>query len=393
MSLSGHIQSMPVAGAGTREAVPPLPGHHVYSLRPAHARGRGGSVPLDPVVACTLALGALHWRKHTGPMRLYADSEFAAFIHSLDLGWIYDAGIDTAVLNTMPDSIRYDTFWVAPKIFAYRAAALPAAFLDVDLVVWKAVVNWAEFDVTFLHREFTERADGTGYAVPSGYNRPAYPWDGEEFNSGFFILNNDDIRKEFTTEATRFMTGNPGDDPFNHACFAEQYLLAQCAKARSARTLSLLSAPPHDESVVTHLWGDKQKLREQPVRAWALVNRYTAALKRDFPDHAPGLGRLFAWALSTSESAARTAQNQRRKSPEMLRAAGSAMRGGSRAAPTGEFAFPRRRGSSAGAASGNPQFARRKRPADLGTAVNFSRHPRVAATPEAPNRPAKMRSA
>ena len=297
----------------------PLPGHHVYSLRPAHARGRGGSEPLDPVVACTLALGALHWRKHSGPMRLYADSEFAAFIDSLGLSWIYDAGIETAVLDAMPDCIRYDTFWVAPKIFAYRAAALPAAFLDVDLVVWKPVADWAEFDVNFLHREFSERGDGRDCAVPSGYNRPAYPWDGEEFNLGFLVLNNEDIREESTTQAIRFMSGNPGSDPFNHACFAEQYLLAQCSKARGAKVKALLPGPPHDESVATHLWGDKQKLREEPVRAWALVNRYIARLKQDFPEHISGLDRLFVCASSAAEAAARQAPSSRRNAPELLR--------------------------------------------------------------------------
>ncbi len=296
-----------------------LPGHHVYSLRPARARGRAGLEPLDPVVACTLALGALHWRKHSGPMRLYADSEFAAFIDSLGLSWIYDAGIDTAVLDAMPDCIRYDTFWVAPKVFAYRAAALPAAFLDVDLVVWKPVADWAEFDVTFLHREFNERGDGRNYAIPSGYNRPAYPWDGEEFNLGFLVFNNEKIREESTTQAIRFMSGNPGDDPFNHACFAEQYLLAQCSKARSARVRALLPGPPHDESVATHLWGDKQKLREEPVRAWALVNRYIERLKQDFPEHISGLNRLFTWASSAAKAAARRAQSNRRNAPELLR--------------------------------------------------------------------------
>ena len=296
-----------------------LTGHHVYSLRPAHARGRHGSAPLDPVVACTLALGGLHWRRHSGPMRLYADSQFAAFIHALGLGWLYDAGIDTAVLDSMPDSIRQDTFWVAAKVFAYGAAPLPAAFLDVDLVAWQPPVNWQDFDLTFLHREFTGRADGAGYSFPPGYRRPEYPWDGEEFNLGFLILNNRVLRDEFFAESVRYMTNNPGDDPFNHACFAEQYILAQCAKARGAKANALLSAPPHDESVVTHLWGEKQKLREQPVRAWALVNRYITRLKQDFPQHASGLNGMFAWALSTAERTARGTQNRHRITPELLR--------------------------------------------------------------------------
>lgn len=297
----------------------PIIGHHVYSLRPAHARGRSGCAPLDPVVACTLALGALQWRRHSGPMRLYADSEFAAFIHGLGLSWLYDAGIDTTVLDSMPNSIRQDTFWVAAKVFAYGAAALPAAFLDVDLIVWKRVSSWENFDVTFLHREFNGRADGRGYIFPPGYKRPAYPWDGEEFNLGFVILNNDILRKEFVGESMRFMSGNPGSDPFNHACFAEQYLLAQCAKARSAKMYALLPGPPHDESLTTHIWGDKQKLREEPVRAWALVNRYIARLKQDFPEHTSALGELFAWASSAAETAARRAHNNRRNAPELLR--------------------------------------------------------------------------
>jgi hypothetical protein len=140
--------------------MPDLNGLHVYSFLPAHARGVA-SPGIDPAVGCTLVLGALQWRRLHGPMRLYADREFATLIHELRLEWLYDGGIDTEVLASMPDTIRYDTFWMAPKIFAYGAARLPAAFLDVDLVVWRQIPDWQAYGLTVLHPEFNGRGGAT----------------------------------------------------------------------------------------------------------------------------------------------------------------------------------------------------------------------------------------
>lgn len=291
-------------------------GCHVYSTKPARARGQTPESPLSPAEVCTMALSALEWRKHNGPMRLYADSQFASFVAKTGLEWIYDAGINTTVLGTLPEDIRYDTFWAAPKIFAYAAAELPAAFLDVDLILWGKVPDCAGQDVLYLHPEANSRGDGRDYILPPGHRLPPYPWDGEEFNLGFVVLNNESLRQEFVTEAAGFMRGNEAQEPWKHMCFAEQYLLAQCAKARKAKTRALLNGPPGDESVVTHLWGVKRKFRENPIRGRAWMNRCLERLETEFPPYRPQLRPLARWAEEAAESQLEQAGI---RGPELLR--------------------------------------------------------------------------
>ena len=103
-------------------------GCHVYSTKPAQARGQNPESPLSPAEICTMVLSALEWRKHNGPIRLYADHPFASFIAKTGLVWIYDAGIDTAVLETLPENIRYDTFWAAPRYLPMRRRSFRPRF-------------------------------------------------------------------------------------------------------------------------------------------------------------------------------------------------------------------------------------------------------------------------
>lgn len=235
-------------------------------------------------------------------MKLYADAAFAKFIADRGLAWLYDGGIDTQTLQKLPDNIDYKVFWAAAKIFAYEQTPAPAAFIDVDAILWNPLPDWSQCDLMFLHTERVNRNDPRRLNTPPDYQTPGYPWDGEEFNTAFVLFNDDDLRREYTAEAIRFMAGNPATgEHWQHICFAEQSLLAQCAKHRKARFKPLLSAPPTDERIVTHLWGTKQKLRENPVRARAYVNRCISRLESDFPSCLPQLRPLIDWARSEAE--------------------------------------------------------------------------------------------
>ena len=171
----------------------------------------------------------------------------------------------------------------------------------MDLIIWGRIPDCSGQDILFLHREANCRGDGRDYILPPGHRLPAYPWDGEEFNLGFVVLNNESLRREFVTQSIGFMRDNTAREPYKHMCFAEQYLLAQCAKSRKARTRALLNGPPGDESVVTHLWGVKRKFRENPVRGRAWMNRCRERLEIDFPPYRSQLNPLFRWAEAASE--------------------------------------------------------------------------------------------
>ena len=111
-------------------------GIHIWSTAPG-SKKRGGR-PYEPAyfeLVC-LALSALMWRRYNGSIKFYTDSESYAWFAGHDLLDIWDAGVDTDVLDAIPSSINQEIFWAASKLFALRAESAPVAMVDTDLIIW-----------------------------------------------------------------------------------------------------------------------------------------------------------------------------------------------------------------------------------------------------------------
>ena len=234
-----------------------------------------------------MVLSALLWRKNCGSIKLYSDNIFSSFIEKNGLTELWDGGIDTSILEGIPRSINQTVFWAAAKLFALKDAEAPVAMVDNDLFFWKDISGTVTAkDITVLHRE-----DLWGcyvpkelLGIPEGYSfDPEWDWNERPCNTAFAYFPHNEFKNIYTTEAIRFMTGNSGKDaqPSSQMVFAEQRILAMCAKQNHVNIKTIIDDPYDDKNdCFTHLWGAKTRARNNKKD----MNRLLSAIMNKIKD-------------------------------------------------------------------------------------------------------------
>lgn len=260
-----------------------LKGIHILSTAPSRARGH--SYHPSCLEVSSMVLSALLWRKNCGAIKLYTDSVLYDFLLGNGLTDIWDGGIDTNILETIPPSINQNVFWAAAKLFALRDAEAPVAMVDGDLFFWRDVCQDIDLEcVTVLHREdfFECYVPKDLLGIPSGYNYDErWDWKQYPYNTAFAYFPQNEFKNTYTEEAIRFMTGNLGEDakPSSQMVFAEQRILPMCAKCHNIHIKTLINDPFDDTNTLfTHLWGAKGRARKNKKDMNQLISAIKAKI-------------------------------------------------------------------------------------------------------------------
>ena len=252
-------------------------GIHIWSTAPGEKKRAGR--PYEPAyfeLVC-LALSALMWRKLNGPIKFYADTVAFTWFQSHDLLDIWDGGVDTETLDSIPPSINQEIFWAGSKLFALRAEPAPVAMVDIDLIIWKPLKGLSAMPLTVLHRE-----DINDCYVPMEFlkTRPGYQfdpqwnWTVKPCNTAFAYFGDEDFKKRYVDNAIDFMTDNSvyPMEMVSQMVFAEQRMLAMEARKEGIPIRTLIRDPfQEDNAVFTHLWGAKGIARSNPEQCERLV--------------------------------------------------------------------------------------------------------------------------
>lgn len=265
----------------------------VHAFRPAE-RPCLGEAMLPRFELVTIALSALSWRAHNGPIRLFTDSRGADSLEAAGLLALWDAGVDASTLEARSRDIDPVAFWAAPKVLALSVVPSPCALLDTDLIVWRPVGEGiVEAELVVAHREPLDPSVYVAREVlgtPPGYGFPTeWDWNEPACNTAFVYMANEELRITYTREALRFMRGNAHRDfgCLTQMVFAEQRLLAMCARALGVEVGVLLGGPQHtwdEQDLVTHLWGHKSLLRADARREEAYCRAALARIGELHPD-------------------------------------------------------------------------------------------------------------
>jgi hypothetical protein len=106
-------------------------------------------------------------------------------------------------------------------------------------------------------------------------------------------LRNQEFKDYYTKEVFRFIDNNLIDtsgknlDYFTHMTFAEQRLIAMCARKKGKQVKHLLEQN-HDEwcnqDLVTHVWGYKHNIRHDENKKFEFCIRCILRIIKDFPE-------------------------------------------------------------------------------------------------------------
>lgn len=218
----------------------------------------------------TMIISALLWQKYNGTIKLYTDNLGYEFIREHDLLTLWDAGIDTEVLenNTYPIDPRI--FWAAGKLIALEAQPAPCIMLDTDLIVLHSIRE--QLDQATILALHSEALEPDVYLHPSLLKQPKdfkfpeyYNWTAVPSNTAFLYIREDTFKKFYLNESKQFMFHNT-DKPkefVSQMVFAEQRMLSICAAQKGLPVNYLITDPfSVSNQDVIHLWGFKRLLRQ-----------------------------------------------------------------------------------------------------------------------------------
>jgi hypothetical protein len=275
---------------------------HSLWTKPYLKRTGRESFSMSDFEMLTMILSALKWRQYNGPIKMITDDIGFYYLQTLGLLDLWDV-MDGTTLNQIDDSIDPQTFWAAGKLFALRSMEQPCVMLDTDFIAWSQLNSEIkETHCAVIHNESLHEAypdwhtfqiDSTFYIDPS--------WDKKTLpvNTAFAWFGVDEFRKLYTEMAIQFMRAAvQPNNPITYMVFAEQRLLAVLAQ-QCGIDLHIMDTLKNlfdsKQRMFTHLWGHKEKLRQNRALRRAFVKRISNRIVNDFPSESERLQRLLSF--------------------------------------------------------------------------------------------------
>ncbi len=263
---------------------------HVNWTKPSAVRHPSAQYRIDDFDILSTILSALLWRRLNGPIKLYTDTTGYSYYDSLGLLPLWDAGIDTGVLDHIPDDIPADIFWAGAKLFAIKDQSGPFVMMDTDLMVWDNIQSRISgHDLMAYHTEslFYQSSCYIDYKYlkkrPDYKPNSKWDWNQDPYNTALTYYHNDAFVRYYTDKAIDFMRGNTERplEMVSQMVFAEQRIFAMCAKFKNIPVDTFLSSPFENNPAFTHIWGGKDEARNNPTAS----NRLCATLARAIVGH------------------------------------------------------------------------------------------------------------
>jgi hypothetical protein len=266
-------------------------GMHINSTAPFAMKHQGAAYCIENFELLSTILSALSWRKTNGSIKLYTDNRGHDYYASMGLLDLWDGGVDTSVIERIPESVNQHIFWAAAKIFALQNEAVPVALMDTDLIVWESLEaelaskafavlhREALMESIYIHGDYLKRREG--YAFD-----PEWDWTTLPCNMAFAYFSDANFKKYYTDCAIDFMTGN-GEYPMemvSQMVFAEQRIVAMCAKKMNIPIHPFLDHPfQRDNNRFSHIWGGKDIARRDNRQRQMLCTALLRKIKERFP--------------------------------------------------------------------------------------------------------------
>ena len=236
----------------------------------------------------TLILSVCVWQRYNGKALLIADKPALDYFQGKGLLSLFEGGVSELKVD---DDIDTTVYWAGGKLYALKAIDRPMCMVDLDLIVWKSMEEYAkDADILVIHRE--EITDEI-YPDPLAFEyKDGYELSGDldksvlPCNTAMLYFNDIDFIHEYANEAIRFMKGTaPSSDNLNRMVFAEQRMISMMAAKRGKNIKSIfpLASDIGLQDMFTHLWGHKNVLKynyEERVRfCKKVINR----LRYEYP--------------------------------------------------------------------------------------------------------------
>ncbi len=235
----------------------------------------------------TMMLSALEWRKYNGSIKMYTDLTGKAYYERLGISHIWDLGIET-ILENIENEIDPFLFWAAGKLYSLEKVKTPCIMLDTDFIVWNKLCMDKK-GIYAVHRENLESGAYIGkesFDMKENYIFDK-EWDWNELpcNTAFLYIQDMNFKDYYVKKSIEFMKNClNGKDTITNMVFAEQRLLAMCAKQKNVNINSLMEFNNINQQNFTHLWGYKKELKNNISKRKDFCIQCIKRILYDFPE-------------------------------------------------------------------------------------------------------------
>ena len=263
---------------------------------PFFAKYPHGKYEVEDFELLTTIISALKWQELNGDIEMITDKKGARYYSELGLTDLWNKGIDES-LEEIDTSIDGSTFWAAGKLYALSKQKMPCVMLDTDFIIWEDLnEELKKHDVTVIHKETLSPdvyPDGNCFVMNEHYTYPVkWDWTQLPCNTAFTFFNDIAFKDYYVSEALRFMKAAKGVDPLIYMVFAEQRMLAMCAKEKNIDIFAFATLDElfsSHQTKFTHIWGHKRHLRAFPNARHAFCKRCIDRIRKDYPSFYPRL--------------------------------------------------------------------------------------------------------
>ena len=251
----------------------------------------------------TAIISALKWKEKNGAVKLVTDERGADYFERCGILKAWD---EVEISLDEMDAFNWNekTFWAGAKIFALSKQIAPVVMIDLDFIVWQHL-NFQPYaeNIAVIHREEIGNMvypDKNFFHFKDGRQFPAaLNWKIPACNTALAYFGANDIIKKYSDFAFEFMaTIDTTHGDLAHMVFIEQRWLAMCAALMNREIFSLSSMDElfsGRQKYFTHIWGDKQNLKDDLKAADNFCRNCIKRISNNFPNWAENLKSL-DWA-------------------------------------------------------------------------------------------------
>lgn len=262
-----------------------MKGIHIFRVRGEKAR-------LADFELLVMLLSALEWRKNNGNISLITDNAGYEYLKNSGVLTAYNS-VENYLDGMKTLNINEDVFWAGSKIYALSKQNAPVVVIDLDFILWQKL-DFASLkrDLAVIHTEDIYEPvypPKEFFRFKAGFSFPNWlDWSVRPCNGALVYYGSDKFLREYASFAIEFMKyADDTNDRLSYMVFAEQRFMAMQAK-KSGITIrelsSLLNLFDKNQKYFTHIWGYKQKLRDNSTEAENFCQKCLKRLKYDFGD-------------------------------------------------------------------------------------------------------------
>ena len=259
----------------------------------------------------TTILSALEWKRHNGSIRMVTDEIGAEYYHQLGLEHVWDLGVDDGLGKAVDIEIDPVLFWAAGKIYALQKQKSPCIMIDTDFIIWDSLREpLRDAQLAVIHREGISDSiypDKAYFDMAAEYEFPSeWDWSIHPCNTAFTYIADESFKDYYCKQSIHFMKNVlSGHDATTNMVFAEQRVIAMCAKVWGISIDSLLDLESGDierQQHFTHTWGHKRILKAKFSERKKLCVRCVRRILKDFPEEREMLAKIKCIALYFQEA-------------------------------------------------------------------------------------------